>query len=335
MAIQSDVVVNVSKFAPNAVSKKTEAMNEHLIDVQNSGPRWYQVGAAKYRKMRENGETPLPRPTMLDGDDIHLPSREPGRPIACRVMRPSKGEVKGVFMHIHGGGWVLMSERYSDPLLRFLADAANLAVISVGYRLAPEHPFPQGNEDCYDVAEWLVDNARAKFGGDLLFMGGESAGAHLTALTTFHLLATRPAFRLHGLNLVFGCYDLAGFTPTVHTLGATRPLVINHDIMAHYIDAYLPRTTEAQRRDPAVSPLYRDLRPDRGRLPPALFTVGTEDCLLDDSVLMGAKWAMSGAETVVKVYPGCPHGFVSFPPEAMDGVAECLQDMRVFLTEHL
>ena len=62
--------------------------------------------------MRENGETPLPKPTFLDGDDIHLPSREAGRAIPCRVMRPSNGDVKGVFMHIHGGGWVLMVRFY-------------------------------------------------------------------------------------------------------------------------------------------------------------------------------------------------------------------------------
>ena len=60
-----------------------------------------------------------------------------------------------------------------DPLTKSIADGANLAVISVGYRLAPEHPFPQGPEDCYDVAEWLVDNSEAKFGAPLKFVGGE------------------------------------------------------------------------------------------------------------------------------------------------------------------
>ncbi|KAL9074513.1 MAG: hypothetical protein Q9157_004372 [Trypethelium eluteriae] len=225
------------------------------------------------------------------------------------------------------------NDRSQDPLLRFLADAANLVVVSVGYRLAPEDPFPKGNEDCYDAAEYLVDNARAKFGGDLLFMGGESAGAHLAALATFHLLTTRPSFRLHALNLVFGCFDLAGMTPFMHNFA--RPLVIDRDIMDHYIAAYLPGTTEAERRDPSISPIYKDLRGLGPKLPAALFTVGTEDCLRDDSVFMGAKWRMSGAEAVVKIYPGCPHGFVFYEEEALDGVKECKEDMRTFLREHM
>ena len=81
--------------------------------------------------------------------------------------------------------------------------------------------------------------------------------------------------------------------------------------------------------------MYKDLRGLGDKLPPALFTVGTEDCLKDDTLFMGVKWKMSGAEAIVKVYPGCPHGFVSFPPEVMDGVGECLEDMKTFLTEHM
>ena len=60
-----------------------------------------------------------------------------------------------------------------DTLMKSIAEGANLTVISVGYRLAPEHPFPQGPEDCYDAAEWLVDNSEAKFGAPLKFAGGE------------------------------------------------------------------------------------------------------------------------------------------------------------------
>lgn len=78
-----------------------------------------------------------------------------------------------------------------------------------------------------------------------------------------------------------------------------------------YIDAYLPGKTEAQRRDPTISPLYKDLR--NLKLPPALFTCGTLDCLYDDTILMASKWALNGAETITKFYPGAPHGFVSRP----------------------
>ncbi|KAK4977362.1 hypothetical protein LTR28_007210 [Elasticomyces elasticus] len=70
-------------------------------------------------------------------------------------------------------------------------------------------------------------------------------------------------------------------------------------------------------------------------LPPAIFTCGTLDCLLDDTVMMSAKWAMSGAETVVKIYPGAPHGFIFFPPGGTETTEEGLKDVRVFITEKL
>jgi acetyl esterase/lipase len=76
-------------------------------------------------------------------------------------------------MHIHGGGWVLMSEKTTDPLLDFYADTSDCTVISVGYRLAPEYPFPAGPDDCFDVAEYLIKNAEKEYGGPLKFIGGE------------------------------------------------------------------------------------------------------------------------------------------------------------------
>lgn len=71
-----------------------------------------------------------------------------------------------------------------------------------------------------------------------------------------------------------------------------------------YIKAYLPNTTIEQRRDPMISPLWADFSKLEKRLPPALFTCGTLDCLLDDSVFMSSKWMMSGAEAILKIYPG-------------------------------
>jgi acetyl esterase/lipase len=125
--------------------------------------------------MRWNGETAIPKPTVLpQGINITLPSRESGRSIPCRVFYPSDDkEVRGVFMHIHGGGWVLTDEKSSDLLLAFYADAGDLLVISVGYRLAPENPFPRGPEDCFDVADYLIENSEKEHGAPLRFIGGE------------------------------------------------------------------------------------------------------------------------------------------------------------------
>lgn len=172
--LESDLTLNTAKFAPSAVTPETDKFNDQLMAIMAKGPVWYEVGAAKYRQMRWNGETPLPKPVVLEsGQTMSIPSREAGRGIRCRIFVPEKGDVKGVMMHIHGGGWVLQSEEYQDVMLNDIAQAVGVVVVSVGYRLAPEDPFPKGPEDCYDAGEWLVDHAKEKWGVELMFCGGE------------------------------------------------------------------------------------------------------------------------------------------------------------------
>ncbi|KAF2142813.1 uncharacterized protein K452DRAFT_269286 [Aplosporella prunicola CBS 121167] len=332
--LSSDLSLDASKFDYAKISKTTAQFNEALIQKLESGPKWYEVGAEKYRQMRWNGETPLPKPKVIEsGEDFNIPSRDSGREIPCRMFKPADGQVKGVFMHIHGGGWVLQDINYQDGLLKFHADNCGLAVISVGYRLAPENPFPAAPEDCFDAAEYLVENAKSKYGGDLCFIGGESAGGHLSVLTALHLLKTKPTFALRGLLLHFGAYDLS-LLPSVHHFD--KPLVLDKPIIDHYLEAFVPNTSLAQRRDPSISPFYADLRDyGRGKLPPALFTCGTEDPLLDDSMMMAAKWMSAGNDAVVRIYTGAPHGYILYPPGACESVEEGLEAARQFILEKL
>lgn len=234
MPLTSDLTLDANKFDPKAITDQTRKFNDGLIKIMEGGPRWWDVGAAKYRQMRWNGETPLPKPVVLEsGKDIKLPSRDKGREIPCRVFQPDKGKPKGVFYHIHGGGWVLQSEHYQDVMLKYVADHCQLTVLSVGYRLAPEDPYPAGNEDCFDIGEYLIDNAEKDYGAPLLFMSGDSAGAHLSAVTCLHLLHTRPKFAFRGLILNFGAYDLSGFLPQTWTFDL--PLVLDVEIMQKFI----------------------------------------------------------------------------------------------------
>lgn len=111
MSLRSDLTLpSPDKFSPSAISQKTHNFNNGLIKIMEGGPKWYEVGAEKYRQMRWNGETSLPQPRVLDeGIDTTIPSRDKARSITCRIF---KGDgKKGVFLHIHGGGWVLQSEK--------------------------------------------------------------------------------------------------------------------------------------------------------------------------------------------------------------------------------
>jgi acetyl esterase/lipase len=227
-------------------------------------------------------------------------------PIGMRLVIPER--VDGVFLHFHGGGWTFGSADQQDPVLVGVADALNVAVVSAEYRLAPEHPFPAAPDDCEAVARWLVEHAQSEFGTERLILGGESAGAHLAALTLLRLRDRHhitDAFA--GVNLVFGVYDLS-MTPSARAWGK-RNLVLNTPIMAWFAEMFTPGMTPEGRRSPDVSPMYAELRD----LPPALFVVGALDPLLDDSLFMAARWRAAGNESVLRVFPESVHGFVLFP----------------------
>src|SRR5690606_24582730 len=122
--------------------------------------------------------------------------------------------VDAVYLHIHGGGWVLGAADQQDVLLQRIAEGAGVAVVSVDYRLAPEHPFPAAPDDCAAAASWVLENAASEWGTERLLVGGESAGAHLTALTLLRLRDRMGApDAVSAANLVFGAYDLS-MTPS-------------------------------------------------------------------------------------------------------------------------
>lgn len=222
----------------------------------------------------------------------------------------------------------------SDSRLREHANQCQVTAISVGYRLAPEHPYPAAVHDAIDAAEYMVDHAREIYGAPLSFLGGESAGACLAILSSLQLIRSRPSYTLSGLVLPYGLFDLALGLPTVAAY--TKPLLINLEILQQFNRAYLPGMSTAERKNPGISPLYEDLpalaaNASTGSLPPALFLCGTEDPLLDDTLLMGSKWSIAGGEAVVKIYPGATHGFTVFPglpvaDEAKAVVQEFMQE---------
>jgi acetyl esterase/lipase len=187
-----------------------------------------------------------------------------------------------------------------------------------------------------------MNNAQTVARLDIHSPWNQSAGGHLAMLTLLYLHKARPTFSLSGgLALHFGAYDLSVLLPSVHNFN--KPLIIDKDIMAKYSEAFLPNTTIEQRRDPSISPLYADwitigeeMKKTTGKgLPKALFTVGTEDPLLDDSLFMCVKWVAAGGEGILKVYNGTPHGFIGFDEKVLAAAGEALRDLETFLLESL
>ncbi|CAF9912239.1 MAG: hypothetical protein GOMPHAMPRED_007606 [Gomphillus americanus] len=174
MMEQSDITLNPAAIDTTTVSPQVTAANAQLKQLGAQTQPWWEVGVQRYRDMRRNGEGVWPKPIILDGTPAQVPSRDSGRTIPIRIMRPdAEVKIKSVIMYIHGGGWVLMAEDLYDSLLKQIANGTDSLVVSVGYRLAPENPWPAGSNDCNDVADWLVDNAVKEYGASLQFIGGD------------------------------------------------------------------------------------------------------------------------------------------------------------------
>lgn len=292
-------------FRPEAISEETRVINDFIIKAFEAAPEWWDVGAQTVREARARGEGgfPLP-PKSARARTIHIEGKG-GVKVPLRIIAPENP--KGVYLHIHGGGWVLGAADQQDPMLERIAENAGLACVSVEYRLAPEHPYPAAPDDCEAAAVWLVKNAKAEFGTDVLTIGGESAGGHLSAVTLLRMRDRHGYTGFKGANLVFGAFDMT-MTPSQKAFGDERLVLRTIDIQK-FGDAFLPNGED--RRDPDISPLYADLK----GMPPALFTIGTRDALVDDTLFMHGRWIAAGNEAELGVYPGGAHGFVAFPGE--------------------
>ncbi|MEV6687195.1 alpha/beta hydrolase [Streptomyces sp. NPDC051130] len=283
--------------------RETLTFNEHFAAARADRPaREGTPGAAALTLLRRNrlgGDAP---PTRLpQGRDRVIDGA-----VTVRTFVPD--HVDGVYLHIHGGGWAFGSADGQDERLWRLAEQARLAVVSVDYRLAPEHPYPAGPDDCETAARWLVEHAAAEFGTRRLLIGGESAGAHLSLVTLLRLRdrhGITGAFR--AAHLLFGAYDLS-MTPSQRSFG-NRRLLSNTESLRGVYELFTPGMGEEQRRNPEVSPLFADLT----GLPPARIVVGTEDPLLDDSLSLAARWQAAGAPVRLGVVAGAMHGFTLFP----------------------
>ncbi len=245
-------------------------------------------------------------------------------PLRARVYRPvGQPGVLPLLVHFHSGGWVLHDLELSDWLCSRVAKAANVVIVSVAYRLAPQDPFPAAVDDALVATRWIAEHAH-NVGGDGSRLGlmGESSGANLAAVTA---IAVRdeggPPVRLHVL-----CYppvDLTGGSPSL--TDNPRSLILTPLGQETFRELYLGAADPA---DPRVSPL---LATDHTGLPPALIQVGSEDPLRDDASRYAAALRGAGVPVRGTIYLDAVHGFLSFPgliPVARQALWEIVNEVR-------
>ncbi|MEW6124297.1 MAG: alpha/beta hydrolase [Pseudomonadota bacterium] len=302
------ITISSADFRTEAVAGDTRMVNQAVIRALSAIPNRSAIPPAVVRQARLEGRGPFPLPPesrrareeMIDG---------PHGPILLRIHWPEE-QPRGVYLHLHGGGWCIGSPRENDSGNDRIVERTGFAVVSVRYRLAPEHPYPQGPDDCEAAALWLARSASERFGTDRLAIGGESAGACLAAAVLVRLRDRHGLSPFRGAVLVAGCFDL-GLTPSVRRWGDT-PLVLNTTDIENFVRHYLSGGGSVE--DPDVSPLLADL----AGLPPAIFAVGTQDPLLDDTLFMSARWLAAGNAADLIVAPGAAHVFNRFPGSAAD-----------------
>lgn len=236
-------------------------------------------------------------------EDFDLPG--PARKIPVRVYTPQIEAPAPVLVYYHGGGFVAGSLDSHDRLLRALANRARCLIVSVAYRLAPEHPYPAANEDCWAALTWVAQQS-SEIGADphRLAVAGDSAGGLLAAGVAQRAATQGPALRLQAL--LYPNLDATLSRHAWQTLGPGAFLV-DRSQMIDLLDFYLP--PGINRRDPSVSPLFAA---DLTGVAPALIVTADHDPLHEEGEEYAARLQAASVPVELIRWPAMVHGFALF-----------------------
>ncbi|WP_054858058.1 alpha/beta hydrolase [Vulcanisaeta sp. JCM 16159] len=281
------------------------AVRKILEELNKVMPQMTKMPLDEFRRMFRAFFTSQPRRPIYKAYDITIPGSE--TKIPARVYIPREGGDFGVLVYLHGGGFVIGDVETYDPLCRELALACDCVVVSVDYRLAPEHKFPAAVIDAFDSTKWVLEHAR-EINGDpeKVAIGGDSAGGNLAAVVAIMARDQRlkPTIKYQVLINPFVGVDLASYTIREYSTG----LFLEREAMAFFNKAYLRSPADAF--DPRFSPILVD---NLSNLPPALVITSEYDPLRDSAETYAAKLAEAGVPTVTVRFNGVTHGFYGFP----------------------
>ena len=252
--------------------------------------------------------------------DVKLSKVKVGE-IPCEWVLASGADPEVRLLYIHGGGFVSGSGGRYLPLAAHISAAAKCAVLLPDYRLAPEHPFPAGLNDCVDAHQWMLANgpsgpAPAK----ATFVAGDSAGGSLTLTTLLALRDRKLPLPAAGIPIS----PTTDFTLASESLKSVHDPIISSKTMPIFRDHYLGKTDP---KNPLASPVFGDYR----GIPPLLIQVGEHEMLRDDSVRVAKKARADGIKVKLEAWPGMFHVFQSHEPllpegkEAIEHIAEFMR----------
>ena len=295
------------------------------MDQQRAPPTYgVSVGTAR-EQLRELFSMADPEP-VGDVREFEIPG--PETPIPVRLYVPEgSGQDLPVFVTFHGGGWVIGDFETHDPVCRALTNQVGCLVLSVDYRLAPEHPFPAAVEDCFEAVEWVAEYAE-DVGGDpeRIAVGGDSAGGNLTAAVTL-LSRDMDGPELVHQSLIYPAVN----SPALETFDSyeenAEGYFLEYQSMEWFYERYIQDSID--RRNEYAAPL---LARDLSGLPPATVITAGFDPLRDEGIEYAERLSEADVPVEHVHFEGMIHGFVSMremvdrSEDGIEAVAEGLQN---------
>jgi acetyl esterase len=308
-----------SKLVPQAalLLKQLDALNSTPVELLTP-----PIARDSYEKLsRYQGGVPV---SMARTEDKVMLAASPKRSIPIRIYWPTLQQLP-LLVYFHGGGWCRGSLNTHDALCRRLAKESNCIIVSVDYRLAPEHPFPAGVEDAEAVYAWCHQNAAA-LGAlpDQIAVGGDSAGGTISASLTSSLVESNsilPKFQV----LIYPSLDLTFKQESVKLYG--DGLFLTKGALDHYANMYVKNRNF---KDWRVSPLFYK---KFDKLPPVVILTADCDPLRDDGMKYGEKLIRAGGQVSEKNIPGLIHAFMqmieTFPIQTTQAYSWLADQMRL------
>ena len=270
----------------------------------SGAPPIEQLPLAEARAVRsEMIEAGVPEEPVAEVQNHTVPG--PAGPIAVRVYRPAKSGTLPALVFFHGGGFVICNLDTHDRQCRVLANASGCAVISVAYRLAPEHKYPAAVDDAYAATKYVAEHA-AEFGVDpnRIAVGGDSAGGNLATVVCL-LSRDRGGPRLKFQLLIYPLVDFYDESPSMQQYSEGH--FLTRAGMDWFRESYLPSREAGL--EPSASPTNaKDFR----QLPPAMIITAECDPLRDQGEAYGRKLQGAGVPVELKRYEGMIHPFFQF-----------------------